>query len=65
MMAWVLAKAAETGKQIGCRYIILDSDPEMVEHYRKWYKFEVIPPSKQDRKRRQSLMFFDLGLRGS
>jgi len=63
MMAWVLARASEVGMQIGCRYVILGSEPDMVEHYKKHYSFEQIPPSKEDKKNRQVLMFFDLGLR--
>jgi hypothetical protein len=60
MMAHALAKAKEIGQEIGCRYVIMDAEPDMVEHYKKWYKFELIPPEKNAK---LFLMFFDLGLR--
>ena len=65
MMAWVQGKANEIGKEIGCRYVILDAEADMVERYKKWYKFDVIPPSKRDRKDNLFLMYFDLGLRSA
>jgi hypothetical protein len=61
MVDWVLSKASSLGDEVGCRFVILDSEKEMVERY-KGYAFELIPPEPNDR---TCVMFFDLGIRTS
>lgn len=60
MVDWVLSKASSLANEVGCRFVILDSERDMVELYRS-YDFELIPP-EDDAK--TCIMFFDLGIRG-
>jgi GNAT superfamily N-acetyltransferase len=60
MMDYVLEKAHELGKQVGCRFVIVDAEKDKEKLYRDKYGFELVPPSPKDK---TSLMFFDLGLR--
>jgi GNAT superfamily N-acetyltransferase len=59
MMDWVVATAHRIGIEVGCRFVIVDAEEDVVERYQK-YGFELIPPDKNDRTR---LLYFDLGLR--
>jgi ribosomal protein S18 acetylase RimI-like enzyme len=59
MMDYVLEKAHELGKKVGCRFVIVDAEKEKEKLYRDKYGFELVPPPKDE----TSLMFFDLGLR--
>jgi GNAT superfamily N-acetyltransferase len=61
MVDWVLSKASSLGDEVGCRFVILDSERDMVERY-KGYAFELIPREPNDR---TCVMFFDLGIRTS
>ena len=61
MLDWVLSKASSLADEVGCRFVILDSERDMVELY-KGYAFELIPPEPKDR---TCMMFFDLGVRTS
>jgi GNAT superfamily N-acetyltransferase len=59
MIDWVLSKALELAGKVGCRFVIVDSEKDVVERYRK-HGFEMIPPCKSAK---TCLMFFDLGIR--
>ena len=59
MVDWVLSKASWFADRVGCRFVILDSEMDKVQLYRRYY-FELIPPGKSDR---TCMMFFDLGVR--
>lgn len=59
MVDWVLNKATSLADEVGCRFIILDSERDMVQLYKR-YGFEPIPPEPNDR---TYIMFFDLGVR--
>jgi len=61
MVDWVLSKANSFAIEVGCRFVILDSERDMVQLYKR-YDFELIPPEVNDR---TCLMFFDLGVRAS
>jgi len=61
MMDWVVATAHRIGMEVGCRFVIVDAEEDVVERYRK-YGFELIPP---DTGNRTFLMYFDLGFRES
>jgi GNAT superfamily N-acetyltransferase len=57
MMTFVLDTAARLSKQIGCRFVILNAEPDKVDHYEKWYGFKQIPKSPEQE---LTLMYFDL-----
>ena len=59
MVNWVLGKANSLADQVGCRFVILDSERDMVELYKR-YDFELIPPEENAK---TCTMFFDLGFR--
>jgi len=59
MMDWLMATAHKLGMEVGCRFVILDAEEDVVKRYQK-YGFELIPPDKSDR---TFLMYFDLGFR--
>jgi hypothetical protein len=61
MMDWVLSKASSLADEVGCRFVILDSEKDMVQVYQK-YDFGLIPPEKDAE---TCIMFFDLGVRAS
>jgi hypothetical protein len=61
MVDWVLNKADLISNEVGCRFIILDSEMDKVDLYRG-YDFELIPPDSGDR---TCIMFFDLGIRAT
>jgi len=61
MMDWVLSKASSLADEVGCRFVILDSEKDMVQLYKK-YDFELIPP---ETKARTCIMLFDLGVRAT
>jgi len=56
----VLSKANSLADEVGCRFVVLDSERDMVDLY-KGYDFEVIPPEDN---MKTCIMFFDLGVRG-
>jgi hypothetical protein len=35
MIDWVLSKANELAEEVGCRYVVLDSESHMVDRYLK------------------------------
>lgn len=59
MVNWVLGKANSLANEVGCRFVILDSERDMVELYKR-YDFELIPPEENAK---TCTMFFDLGVR--
>ena len=59
MMDWVVATAHGLGMEVGCRFVILHAEDDVVKRYQK-YGFELIPPDKNDK---TFLMYFDLGFR--
>jgi hypothetical protein len=59
MLDWVFSKASSLANEVGCRFVILDSERDMVELYRR-YDFELIPPEDNGK---TCIMFFDLGVR--
>ena len=59
MLDWVFSKASSLADEVGCRFVILDSEREMVKLYES-YDFELIPPAD---KAKTYIMFFDLGIR--
>lgn len=61
MVDWVLSKANSLAGEVGSRFIILDSEMDKVDLYKK-YAFEPIPP---DPKAQTCTMFFDLGVRAN
>jgi hypothetical protein len=60
MVDWVLSKANSLADEVGCRFVILDSERDMVDLY-EGYDFEAIPPEDNVK---TCIMFFDLGVRG-
>jgi len=61
MVDWVLSKASSLADEVGCRFIILDSERDKAQLYER-YDFEPIPPEANAR---TCIMFFDLGVRAS
>ena len=61
MVDWVLSKASSFADEVGCRFVILDSERDRVQLYKR-YDFELIPPEANAR---TCMMFFDLGIRAS
>jgi len=59
---FTLSLAFKLGEEVGCRFVILDAEDDVVDHYNKHYGFQPIPKSKIDK---TTLMFFDLGLRNN
>jgi hypothetical protein len=59
MLDWVFSKANSLADEVGCRFVILDSERDMVKLYES-YDFELIPPAD---KAKTYIMFFDLGIR--
>lgn len=60
MMTFVLDTAVTLSKQIGCRFVILEAEPDKVAHYEKYYGFVRVPkPPEED----LTLMYFDLNQR--
>jgi len=60
MVAWAFDKASRLSQEVGCRYVILDSEPDKKEHYEKYLWFKALPLRRGDK---TVLMYFDLGRR--
>ncbi|MCX6660090.1 MAG: hypothetical protein NTX81_06905 [Candidatus Bathyarchaeota archaeon] len=59
MVDFTFDKAQELARKAGCRFVIVDSERDVVDRYQS-FGFELIPPKPKDK---TVLMFFDLGLR--
>jgi len=57
MVDFVIDKANKLGKEVGCRFVIVDSERDQVARYEK-FGFEALPA---DTNAKTVLMFFDLG----
>lgn len=60
MLTWVIGRAMELSVMIGCRLVILHSDPDKIETY-KAFRFELVPPDRNSK----NTMFLDLKPRKS
>ena len=62
MFDWVLLRADELSRQVGCRYVILEAEHDRRSHYEKYLGLQALP---QRRGSRTTMMYFDLGLRNN
>ena len=59
LVDFVIATANTLGKDIGCRFVMVDAERDQVARYES-FGFEALPADAGDK---TVLMFFDLGLR--
>lgn len=59
MVDFVIATANTLSKEVGCRFVVVDSERDQIPRYES-FGFEALPADSVDK---TVLMFFDLGLR--
>ena len=59
MVSWVFSKASELSREVGCRYVLVEAEPDKEIAYQN-FGFQPLPPRRGSN---TVLMYFDLGPR--